>query len=117
MKKSIVKAKEEVIGVTVQNSAKETLGEICEIMIEKVSGQVAYAVLKCGAVFGLGGKLFALPWQALDYNADEECFIVDLDKKRLEQAPGFDSDNWPDMSDRKWRENIASFYHTPAYFE
>ena len=68
----IVKAKDEVINVNVKNRNDEDLGEICEIMLDKVSGKVAYAVLKSGSLFGLGGKLFALPWRSLNYDTSKE---------------------------------------------
>lgn len=114
---NVVKAKDEVVGVDVKNTANENLGEISEVMLDKVTGQVAYVVLESGSILGMGGKLFALPWNTLKYDTAEDCFKIDIDKDRLKQAPGFDKDHWPDMADRTWGQNISTFYHTKSYWE
>src|SRR5579863_6271619 len=80
-------------GDRVRNSAGEDLGKVDEIMIDVPSGKVAYAVLSFGGFLGIGNKLFALPWAALTLDEDEKCFILNVDKQKLEQAPGFDKDN------------------------
>ena len=86
-------------GDRVRNAAGEDLGKIEEIMIDVPSGRIAYAVLSFGGFLGMGNKLFAVPWNALTLNEAEHEFILDVDKSTLENAPGFDKDNWPDMSD------------------
>jgi len=87
-------------GDSVRNAAGEDLGKIDEIMIDIPSGRVAYAVLSFGGFLGMGDKLFAVPWAALKVDEDEKCFILNVDKRTIEQAPGFDKNNWPDMSDQ-----------------
>jgi sporulation protein YlmC with PRC-barrel domain len=86
-------------GDSVRNSAGEDLGKVDEIMIDIPSGRVAYAVLSFGGVLGMGNKLFAVPWSALTVDEDEKCFVLDVNQKTLESAPGFDKDHWPDMAD------------------
>lgn len=107
---SVVRAKDEVINVKVKNSADEELGRICELMLEKLSGKVAYAVLDCGSFLGMGGKLFALPWNVIHFDPQKECFILNVAKEKLKNAPGFDKDNWPDMADKNWGDSISQFY-------
>lgn len=114
---NVVKANSEVIGVKVKNHADEHLGEIKEIMIDKVGGHVAYAVLESGTFLGMGGKLFALPWKALHYDENDKCFKVDINKERLNNAPGFDKNNWPDMADRAFGKEVYSYYNTKPYWE
>jgi surface antigen len=53
----------------------------------------------------------------LTVDEDEKCFILDMDKATLEQAPGFDKENWPDMSDTTWGSQIFNYYHTRPYWE
>lgn len=77
---NILKIKDEVINVKVKNQTDEYLGRICEVMVDKVSGQVAYAVLECGSILGMGGQLFALPWDAIRYDPNKGCFILSADK-------------------------------------
>ena len=103
-------------GDSVKNNADESLGSVHDIMIDIPSGRVAYAVLSFGGFLGMGNKLFAVPWSALAVDEDRKCFILDMDKSRLENAPGFDKDNWPDMADVTWGEKIYSYYHQVPYW-
>jgi sporulation protein YlmC with PRC-barrel domain len=104
-------------GDSVRNLNGEDLGKVDEIMIDIPSGQVAYAVLSFGGVLGMGNKLFAVPWNALQVDEDEKCFIFDVDKSTLESAPGFDKNNWPDMADTSWGSKIYEHYGTKPYWE
>ena len=113
----VVKASDEVIGIKVENLNGENLGKISEIMLDKLSGKVAYVVLESGSFLGIGGKLFAIPWKAFHYDADKECFILDITSDRLKKAPGFDKNNWPDMADRTFGESITKYYDTTSYLE
>ena len=114
---NIVKASEEVIGISVKNLAKEELGKIYDIMLDKVSGRVVYAVLESGGFLGLGGKLFALPWNTLHYDPQQACFLLDVDKERLKAAPGFDKNHWPNMADKRFSETINEYYSEKSYLE
>lgn len=113
----MVKAKEEVIGRTVKNIQDDNLGEIKELVLDKISGVVAYAVLESGSFLGLGGKLFAIPWNSLEYDRSNECFRLNIDKERIKNAPGFDKDHWPDMSNKTWGKSVFEYYGTKAYWE
>jgi sporulation protein YlmC with PRC-barrel domain len=104
-------------GDSVQNSAGEDLGKVDELMIDIPSGRVAYAVLSIGGFLGMGNKLFAVPWSALRVDEDKKIFVLDVDKKKLENAPGFDKDNWPDMADVAWGTQIYSYYGAAPYWE
>ena len=104
-------------GDSVRNTAGEDLGKVDEIMIDIPSGRVAYAVLSFGGVLRMGNKLFAVPWSVLTLDEDKKQFIMDVDKTRLENAPGFDKDNWPDMADPSWRGQVYNYYGAKPYWE
>ncbi|HWC96352.1 MAG TPA: PRC-barrel domain-containing protein [Candidatus Sulfopaludibacter sp.] len=104
-------------GDSVRNAAGEDLGKVDELMIDIQSGKVAYAVLSFGGVLGMGNKLFAVPWNALTVDEDQKCFILNVDRATLENAPGFDKDNWPDMSDPSWGSQIFNHYGKSPYWE
>jgi len=105
-----------LVGDKVINTAGEDLGKIDEIMIHMTSGRIAYAVLSFGGVLGLGDKLFAIPWEALTLDEDQKAFVFDISKEKLENAPGFDKDNWPDMADTEWGAGIHKYYgYTPKW--
>ena len=106
-----------LIGEDVYSHKDEDLGDIKEIMLDMNNGKVAYAVLAFGGVMGMGGKLFAVPWNALKLDTGNKRFILNVDKERLESAPGFDKDDWPDMADPTWQTTIQSYYGTKSYTE
>jgi sporulation protein YlmC with PRC-barrel domain len=110
----IVKATN-VIGVNVENIQGESLGEIEDLMLDKLEGTVEYVVLSFGGFLGLGDKLFAMPWSIFTYNTKRECFVINLDQKRLENAPGFDRDHWPDISSPTWSSSINRYYGTERH--
>jgi sporulation protein YlmC with PRC-barrel domain len=101
-----------LIGEDVYNDKDEKLGDIKEFMLEMSSGKVAYAVLSFGGFLGLGEKLFAVPWNALKLDTVNKRFMLNVEKDRLKNAPGFDKDDWPDMNDQSWASGIYSFYGT-----
>jgi sporulation protein YlmC with PRC-barrel domain len=99
-----------LIGNNVYNRDSEDLGSIKEIMLDMRSGKVSYAVLSFGGFLGLGEKLFAVPWGALKLDTAHKRFMLDVDKDRLANAPGFDKDAWPDMADPAWARSIHAYY-------
>lgn len=104
-------------GDDVVNAAGDKLGTLDEIMLDVPSGRIAYAVLSSGGFLGIGDKLFAIPWRALTLDADNECFVLDVSKERLEQAPGFDKDRWPTMADESWAREVHTYYRVRPYWE
>jgi len=103
---------ETLIGNDVCNQNGDDLGDIKEIMLDTATGKVCYAVLSFGGVLGIGSKLFAVPWDALKLDTKEKHFVLNVDKNRLKNAPGFDKDNWPNMADKSWENEIHSYYGT-----
>lgn len=100
----------EVIGVKVINKSQENLGKIYEIVLDKKAGTVKYIVLESGSFLGLGGKLFALPWNSIHYDPNEEAFTLNMSKEQLKNAPGFDKNNWPEFSDEHLNKTITDYY-------
>lgn len=98
-------------GDAVRNPEGEDLGKIEEIMLDVPTGSIAYAVLSFGGFLGIGDKLFAVPWDALVLNEDSKCFVLNVSKDRLKDAPGFDKNNWPDMSAPEFGGKIYDYYH------
>src|SRR5579884_3509801 len=87
--------KKSILGAKVINTAREDLGTIEDIVIDARDNRVVYAILSFGGVLGLGDKHFAIPWEALSFDASEKVAVLSIDKDRLSNAPGFDRDNWP----------------------
>ncbi len=98
-------------GNNVRNAQGDNLGKVEDFMLDTSTGEVSYAVLSFGGVMGIGDKLFAVPLQAMQADADQHEFILDESKERLEKAPGFDKDNWPKTADSKWHQEVRSYYN------
>jgi sporulation protein YlmC with PRC-barrel domain len=104
-----------LVGNDVYNEEGEDLGEIKEIMLDMHSGRVGYAVLSFGSFLGMGEKLFAVPWDALKLDTEHKRFVLNVEKDRLKQAPGFDRGKWPNMADQSWAKEIHSYYGTKPH--
>jgi sporulation protein YlmC with PRC-barrel domain len=106
-----------LIGNDVYNDEAMDLGQIKEIMLDLRNGAVAYAVLSFGGFFGMGEKLFAVPWNALKLDTTNKRFVLKVERRRLEQAPGFDRDHWPNMADQSWAKELHSYYGVLPYWD
>lgn len=100
----------------VLNPSHENLGEIKDIMIDPITGNIVYAVLTFGGFMGFGEKYFAIPWEAfyLDTNEDEKV-ILNISKEKFENAPGFDQDNWPSAGQWEFVDKIYRHYGYKSY--
>ena len=79
-------------------------------MIDTENGTVNYAVLSFGGFLGLGDKYFAVPFEAFSVNTTTEKFVLNVTKDRLENAPGFDKDNWPKTNDHTYWNSLHEHY-------
>lgn len=107
----------DIVGSYVSNRKAENLGKIEDIVIDLQTSRIQYAILGFDELWGLAGKLFAVPWDALGLpNPDmaTPTFFLDIDRDLLKTAPSFDPDNWPDMTDPAWQNQLAQFYHRPS---
>jgi len=96
----------------VYNPKGEKLGSIKELMMDIDSGKVCYAVLSFGGFLSVGEKLFAVPWSALTVDTQNKRLVMDTDEDRLKNAPGFDTNNWPNMADATWEKSVHTYYGT-----
>src|ERR1700753_3759189 len=103
-----------VTGSKVENTNGDSLGHIEEIMIDKISGRVGYAVLKYGSFLGMGGKLFALPWDPLKFDTNRNAYIVAIPEERLKGGPSFDSGTEPNWGDAKYAKEVHDYYGSTA---
>ena len=97
-------------GTHVKNPKGEDIGNVKELMINTSTGKVEYAVLSFGGFLGLGDKLFAVPYGAFSLDTQEENLVLDVDKEYLENAPGFDKNDWPDFASQQFVDQHQSYY-------
>jgi hypothetical protein len=106
---------DKTVGTAVYNRQAEHIGSVYNLMIDKYSGQVAYAVMSFGGFLGIGESYHPLPWKKLTYDPRLGGYVVDLDRRQLETAPSFTSGTIPDWTDRTYGQRVDEFYGVPPY--
>lgn len=98
-----------VEGTSVYNAAGDKLGSIDDLMIDKVSGQVRYAVMEFGGFLGMGTDRYPIPWNMLKYDVSQDGYVVPLDKSQIEGAPRYGDDDVPAYDDQ-YRNSVDKYY-------
>ena len=104
---------EDVEGTKVYGSGDKNIGSIDHLMIDKVSGRVAYAVISFGGFLGLGHSHYPVPWNALRYDTNLGGYRTSITEQQLKDAPDFSDDSW---SDRHWETQTHQHYGAPEYW-
>jgi PRC-barrel domain len=103
---------DKVEGTAVYDRRGEKLGSIHSVMIDKISGKVAYAVMSFGGFLGMGDSYHPLPWHVLTYDTGQGGYVVDLEK-----APTYATSETPNWSDRRWGQQVHDYYGSRPYWE
>src|SRR4030095_2019693 len=93
-------ASDRVEGTPVRRSSGEKIGTIERLMVDKLSGNVAYAVLSFGGFLGMGQKHLPIPWARLTYDRTLGAYQLDLSEEELKRAPFYAADQEFDWGDR-----------------
>ena len=94
------------------------MGEVEDLVIERNSGQVTYAVVSMGGFLGMGETLFAVPWKSLEPGKEKDTYVLNVDKTKLRSAPHFTKGEWPNLSDSTYGERVHDYYgQTPPWKE
>lgn len=102
-----------VQGTAVYGMDGRQIGEIDHLMIEKISGKVAYAVMSFGGFLGLGESHYPIPWGSLRYNTELQGYQTSITEDQLRDAPEFSDDAW---SDPAWERRVHDHYCAPYYW-
>ena len=101
---------EDVHGTEVYGQDRKNIGEIDHLIIDKVSGRVAYAVMSFGGFMGLGHSHYPIPWGALTYDRSLDGFLTNITEQQLRDAPDFSDDS---LEDRDWAARTHRHYGVP----
>jgi hypothetical protein len=104
-----------VQGTSVYNTALEKLGTVEDIMLDKVCGRIAYAVLSFGGFLGIGDRHYPLPWEKLVYNEELGGYVVDIDRETLEGAPSYADTATASWEDETWGRDVYAHYGMPPF--
>lgn len=106
---------DKVEGTAVYRPNGDRIGSISRVMIDKLTGQTAYAVMSFGGFLGFGEDYYPLPWSLLKYDETLDGYVVDITEEQLQRAPrhaSLDEDSW---GDRDWDRKVNDYYHVPPY--
>lgn len=103
----------DVNGTAVYSPTGDHLGHIDHLMIDKVSGQIAYAVMGFGGFLGIGEGHHPVPWKKLSYDTDLGGFVTDITEEQLTGAPA-GGDSW--YNDREYQRRNYDYYGVPPYW-
>jgi sporulation protein YlmC with PRC-barrel domain len=79
-----------VIDATVYNAAGEEIGHVEDLVLDKTSDRIKFAVLGFGGFLGIGERYHALPWAALNYSEEQGGYVVNISRADLEKAPSYE---------------------------
>jgi len=103
-----------VQGTPVFDHEGDKIGHLEDVMLDKETGKVAYAIMSHGGILGAGEKYHPIPWTILRYDVEKQGYVVPLDKAQLEKAPTLDQTEI--YGDDAWQQVVHSHYGTPAPF-
>ena len=105
-----------VIGTTVKDRAGERIGEVEDVVLDKLSNNIMFGVVSFGGVLGMGEKYAPVPWGALTYDETEHAYVVNLTKDQLKQAPADSIEALTRDDGGGYRDRAYDFYKTPRYW-
>lgn len=109
-------ASDKVEGTAVYRSNGDRVGTIDRLMLDKLSGKVAYAVMSFGGFLGIGDDHYPVPWSLLTYNTNLGGYEVNISDAQLRGAPRFgQGDDW-DRYDRDRETALYSYYGVTPYW-
>ena len=109
-------AADQVEGTSIYNPAGDNLGSVEDMMIDKISGKVAYAVMSFGGFMGIGEDYYPVPWSQLTYDTSLGGYRTNITKEQLDRAPKYSDStgwNWSRDNDRR----VYDYYRVRPYWE
>ena len=110
-------AADKVEGTSIYNPSGDSLGSVEDVLIDKVSGKIAYAVVGFGGFLGIGDRHYPLPWEKLKYDREMGGYVVDLDRRTLEGAPSYVTNDTPHWEDPAWGTGVSKYYGARPYWD
>ncbi len=107
---------DKVEGTAVYGADSKKIGKIERIMVDKISGKVAYAVLTFGGFMGIGEDYYPLPWANLKYDTNLEGYITGITEQQLKSAPKYSKAQSWNWGDRENDRRIYNYYNTPLWY-
>jgi sporulation protein YlmC with PRC-barrel domain len=105
-----------VIGTVVKDTSGEKIGTIEDIVLDKQSNTILFAVIGFGGVLKVGEKFHPLPWATLNYDEEEEAYVIPYTKDELKSAPADDISELTRDDGVAYRDQSFAFYKVDQYW-
>jgi hypothetical protein len=105
-----------VEGTAVYDRSGKRIGTVERVMIDKISGRVAYAVMSFGGFFGVGADEYAVPWRMLDYDPGLGGYRTQITAEQLRHAPSLSGRRGQDWPDRQSEQDLHDHYRVTYYW-
>jgi sporulation protein YlmC with PRC-barrel domain len=106
-----------VIGTPVYNAAGDNIGTIEDVMLDKTSNGIMFAVIGFGGFLGIGEKYHAIPWSVLDYEPRRGGYVVPFTKEQLKGAPAHSIDELTGADGEKARNASFQYWNVDPYWQ
>jgi sporulation protein YlmC with PRC-barrel domain len=113
---SAIRAKK-VLGTNVNDTSGSKIGSIEDVILDKQSNSILFAVVAFGGFLGMNEKYHPIPWSALDYDPDEGAYVVGFTKEQLQAAPAGSIDELTRDDGMQIRDRTYDYYKAPRYWE
>jgi sporulation protein YlmC with PRC-barrel domain len=104
-----------VKGTPVYNANGDKIGHVEDVMLDKLSNNIMFAVLGFGGLLGVGEKYHPIPWSVLDYDPQKGGYVVRMNKDEIEKSPAYDLEDLT-HDDAQVRTETYNYYHAPQYW-
>lgn len=105
-----------VIGTSVKDPTGNTIGSIEDIVLDKLSNNIVFAIVGFGGFLGMGEKYHPIPWSTLKYDEREGGYVVSYTKEQLKAAPADSIDALVANNATAYRERTYDYYKAPHYW-
>lgn len=105
-----------VIGTPVKTRGGDKIGKVEDIVLDKLSNNIMFAVVGFGGVLGAGEKYHPLPWATLDYDEGEDAYIVPYGEDELKAAPADTITELTKNDGLAYRDQVYDYYKAERYW-
>src|SRR5579862_7141965 len=113
---SAIRAKK-VLGTAVKDRSGKKIGEVEDVMLDKTSNNILFAVVSFGGFLGMAEKYHPIPWSSLKYDQDDDAYVVNYTKEQLKAAPAASIDELTRDDGLQFRDRTYTYYKAPRYWE
>jgi sporulation protein YlmC with PRC-barrel domain len=106
-----------VLGTNVKDTSGKKIGEIEDVVLDKQSNSILFAVVGFGGFLGMAEKYHPVPWSALEYDEDQGAYVVNYTKEQLQAAPVGAIDELTRNDGTAFRDRVYDYYKAPRYWE